>query len=140
MDSSPKSPILQACAIPFRHSLGALEFCLITSMRKQHRWGFPKGIIDPGETEIETALKEAQEEAGLVGQIVGEPLGQYWYSKWNCELLVTVFLMQVHDAQDEWPEASLRKRRWANQEQARQWLHRPRQRELLEVAIGRLQP
>lgn len=38
-------------------------FCLI-----QHaagHWGFPKGHIDPGEREEETALREAREEAGI---------------------------------------------------------------------------
>ena len=38
-------------------------FCLI-----QHaagHWGFPKGHIDPGESEEQTALREAREEAGI---------------------------------------------------------------------------
>ena len=57
-----KSPILQACAIPFRRNGGQYEFCLITSLRKG-RWGFPKGIIDKGETHIEaaTGIQEARE-------------------------------------------------------------------------------
>ena len=54
---------------------GQYEFCLITSLRKG-RWGFPKGITDPGETHVETALKEADEEAGLRGRIVGDSLGE----------------------------------------------------------------
>src|SRR5262245_1798891 len=85
--SSASPPIAQACAIPYRLVEGRLEFCLITSISKGH-WGFPKGIIDPGETPMETALKEAHEEAGLSGRIVGPLLGSYSYEKWDTTLHV----------------------------------------------------
>src|SRR5947208_10839591 len=104
-----KAPILQACAIPFRRKGGQLEFCLITSLRKR-RWGFPKGIIDKGETHLQTALKEADEEAGLRGQILGESLGEYAYAKWYNTLQVTAYQMEVTEWQDDWLEEGLRKR------------------------------
>ena len=100
----------QASAIPFRRRDGDLEFCLITSMSKR-QWCFPKGIIDPGETPAETALKEAAEEAGLRGCIVGDALGEYEYGKWGRVLRVVVLLMEVHHADDDWPEAEHRQRR-----------------------------
>ena len=77
---SDSSVIQQASAIPYRHGAKGVEFCLITATSGPH-WGFPKGIIDPGETFIETALKEAHEEAGIHGHVVGEPLGTYDYNK-----------------------------------------------------------
>jgi 8-oxo-dGTP pyrophosphatase MutT (NUDIX family) len=132
-----KAPILQACAIPFRRQGGRFEFCLITSLRKG-RWGFPKGIIDPGETHVETALKEADEEAGLRGQILGDSLGEYACSKWYNTLQVTAFLMEVSEAHDKWLEARVRKRRWVSAAEARQLVHNPDQVRLLEEAIARL--
>lgn len=63
----------QACAIPFRSVARQLEFCLITS--SSGRWLFPKGFIDPGETFVEAALKEAAEEAGVHGRVLGDPVG-----------------------------------------------------------------
>ena len=137
MSSSSKEPIAQACAVPFRLRNGRIEFCLITSSRKR-RWGFPKGIIDPGETHEETALKEAEEEAGLHGQIVGEPLGIYTYEKWNSDLVVTVVLMRVRRTLNDWPERSLRQRQWVQLDTARLHLAHPRQKELLEVAVERI--
>ena len=86
-DPTPPQPetIHQVCVIPFRRQDDQLQFCLITSLKKQ-RWIFPKGIIDPGETYRESALKEALEEAGLRGQIVGEPLGHFFDAKWGARL------------------------------------------------------
>ena len=132
-----KSHILQACAIPFRRNGGRYEFCLITSLRKG-RWGFPKGIIDKGETHVETALKEADEEAGLRGQILGDPLGEYAYAKWYNTLQVTAYLMEVTEWHDDWLEAAVRKRRWVSAVEARQLVHNPDQVRLLEEAIARL--
>jgi len=109
--------IPQAAAIPFRRSGDRLEICLITSLTRK-RWIFPKGIIDPGETVAETALKEAFEEAGLHGRIVGDPMGTYTYSKWGTTLEVTVVLMEVERADASWEEAELRQRRWVSPDEA----------------------
>jgi 8-oxo-dGTP pyrophosphatase MutT (NUDIX family) len=111
------NPILQASAIPFRWRGGRLEFCLITSSNRGH-WGFPKGIIEVGDTAEETALIEAHEEAGLRGHIVGRPIGEYRYQKWGTDLDVTVYLMVVDSVDDEWQEAEMRKREWVNADEA----------------------
>ena len=135
--ASDEAPLLQAAVIPFRLRDGQPEFCLITSIRKG-TWGVPKGIIDPGETAPQTAVKEAEEEAGLHGRIVGEPLGQYRYYKWNTTLEVTVYLMEVTAADDDWEEADLRDRVWRRADEARAAIRRDELRELLDVAIERI--
>lgn len=127
----------QSCAIPFRRRLGQLEFCLITSVRKG-RWIFPKGWVESGDTPGETALKEAREEAGLLGRVHGEPLGEYRYVKRNSIRQVTVFLMDVIRCQDQWQEADRRKRQWVKPSTARQLLSDPELAEFLDVAIGQL--
>ena len=135
----PKGPLEQASAVPFRWRGTRVEFCLITSIHKG-RWGFPKGIIDPGESVVETALKEAHEEAGLHGRIVGTPLGSYQYHKWGRDLNVTVRLMQVEGVDQTWDEEQLRKRRWVDAHQAERLLAKPELKRLLAVAIARIGP
>ena len=118
MQSDFAPSLLQASAVPFRRAgERASEFCLITSI-SSGRWGFPKGLIDPGETPIEAGLKEAHEEAGLHGQILGEPLGEYQYAKWGSMLSVTAYLMEVSRADAQWLEADRRQRQWVSAESA----------------------
>jgi 8-oxo-dGTP pyrophosphatase MutT (NUDIX family) len=137
MASASPEPVPQATAIPFRWRDGRLEFCLITSIQKGH-WAFPKGIVDPGESDVEAALKEAHEEAGLAGAIVGEPLGEYVYVKWGRRLQVSVRLMRVTHAADQWSEQGVRQRRWATAEEARTLIARPELRALLDRAVERI--
>ena len=136
-DFQPPRLIRQASAVPFRRRGNRLEFCLITSARKQ-KWGFPKGIVDPGETDVETALKESREEAGLHGEIIGAPLGQYDYFKWGARLTVAVLLMKVARCDEEWDESEIRQRRWADRDEASTLLSRRVLRELLGTAVDRL--
>jgi len=124
--------------VPYRFRGTQPEFCLITSINKG-RWGFPKGIIDPGETTIQTALKEAKEEAGLNGFIEGKPLGQYEYYKWSTTLVVVAFLMRVTAVDDDWEEAELRSRCWCAAGEARQKIGRQELRGLLDAALKRIQ-
>jgi len=130
-------PIRQASAVPYRIRNDRVEFCLITSIEKR-RWGFPKGIIDPGETPEETARKEAEEEAGLHGLIVGDPLGTYRYRKWGTELIVCVYLMQVTTADDEWEESRWRERVWCSADDARAIICRDEVRDLVDAAVERI--
>jgi len=128
----------QGAAIPFRRrSDGTLEFCIITSMR-DGRWGFPKGMVDPGDTLEGTVLKESDEEAGLHGELVGEPLGEYTYVKHVQPLRVVVYLMQVTRAASTWDESGMRTRRWVSANEVRALVAHPEQRRLFEVALARL--
>ncbi len=138
MDSKVSEPIQQASAIPYRWNGERLEFCLITSMRSK-RWIFPKGVIDPGETFAETALKESYEEAGLSGRIVGDPIGDYHYEKWNSTLHVTVVVMEVTRCDEKWQEADARSRRWVKHRKARALVSEETLKDLLDLAVERIQ-
>ena len=92
-------PSRQAAAIPFRRQDGQALFCLITTADGS-RWGIPKGMIDAGDTPVQTALKEAHEEAGLHGRVLGDPVGRYLYPKWGRTFTVDVFLMEVTGVDD----------------------------------------
>lgn len=126
----------QAAALPFRRRGEQLEFCVITS--SAGRWGFPKGLIAPGETVADAALKEALEEAGLRGQILGDPLGCYQIFKNGREMTVVVLLMNVTKCQRKWDEADLRKRRWVTLDEAMHLLGRQQLKDCLAAAASRL--
>jgi len=128
----------QACAVPLRGSGADLEVCLITSISKG-RWGFPKGIIEADQTPREAALAEAWEEAGLHGQLDGPPLGSYEDRKWGQRLRVEGFLMWVSRADETWLEADVRQRCWVSPAEADEILAKPPQRELLRIALARIE-
>src|SRR5262245_51464665 len=100
-------PIKQAAVIARRGG----RVCLITS-RGRKRWVFPKGCLEPGKSAGEIALQEAWEEAGIVGTLQREPVGSYLYEKAGNRYHVTVFLMQVTEVAEDWPEIEWRLRRW----------------------------
>lgn len=52
-------------AIVFRRRSGNIEYLLIKN-KKGGNWGFPKGHIEQGEQEHDTAIREVREETGLV--------------------------------------------------------------------------
>jgi 8-oxo-dGTP pyrophosphatase MutT (NUDIX family) len=112
MDGSTRH-VRQAAAIAIR----AGRICLVTS-RNGKRWVVPKGCLEPGKSIGETALQEAWEEAGVVGDLDENPLGYYFYEKAGSRYRVTVFLMRVAHVRSDWPERGWRMRRWLSPERA----------------------
>ena len=97
--------------IPFRRSGDSISLCLITAASSRN-WSIPKGTIERGDSPEDTALQEAWEEAGLRGRLLGDSLGTYEYEKAGLLLTVTVYLMEVEVAAEEWEEQELRGRCW----------------------------
>lgn len=128
--------IQQAAAIPYRRKNDRLRICLVTSRRGS--WTFPKGMIDGDDSSEHTALKEAEEEAGLTGEIEGSPVGHYTYAKWGRNLTVEVHLMRVDKAAKQWDEQDSRERRWFEPGEAREALPHEVLRALLDRALARL--
>ena len=103
----------QAGVIAVRRSGHDVEMCLIR--RKESRgWGIPKGMVERGDTHEETALNEAWEEAGLKGRLIGGAIGTYEYEKWDLDLVVLVYVMDVLEADADWDEAHFRERTWTS--------------------------
>ena len=109
----------QSGVVPFRVGQKGVEVLLITSRHKQ-RWIIPKGIIDYGYSPQESSENEAYEEAGIEGQIDPSPIGEYKFRKWGGEVTVKVFLFKVTREHDDWPESSIRQRRWVSVGEATQ--------------------
>lgn len=95
-------------------------------------------MISPGETLVDTALKEALEEAGLRGRILGDPLGCYQITKRGRDMTVVVFLMDVTKCKQKWDEKDCRQRRWVTLDEARQMLGLPQLKEYLDAAAVRI--
>ncbi|AGS25629.1 NUDIX hydrolase [Rhizobium etli] len=106
--------IAQAGAICYRRNAkGRLEVLLVGS-RRNGRWGIPKGHIESRETSSATALREAFEEAGIIGDVDSTPVGSFAYQKDSSEnrYTVTVHLLKVSHIAVVFPEAGLRKTQW----------------------------
>lgn len=58
------SMLRKSCGvIPYRKNRGKTEFLIL--LQRNRCWSFPKGHMEAGETEQETALRELKEETGL---------------------------------------------------------------------------
>jgi 8-oxo-dGTP diphosphatase len=64
------APIRQAGIVAFRRAHAEPLFLVVTSRLKPSSWIFPKGHIEPGETEISAALRELREECGVTGRVI----------------------------------------------------------------------
>ncbi|MCL4124728.1 UNVERIFIED_CONTAM: hypothetical protein GTU68_066372 [Idotea baltica] len=64
-------PLLELRAaglVIFRRISSNVEYLLMQTSYGEHHWTPPKGHVDPGESDLETALRETKEEAGLTAQ------------------------------------------------------------------------
>jgi 8-oxo-dGTP pyrophosphatase MutT (NUDIX family) len=101
----------QAAVIPYRIRKERVEVALVTTSGGKG-WIVPKGSVDDGEHPREAAIREAEEEAGLLGVVPRKPMGRYLHVKGNHRCRVDVYMMRVTDVLESWLEDNLRRRRW----------------------------
>ena len=101
----------QAAVIPYRIRNERVEVALVTTSSGK-RWVVPKGTVDDGERPRDAAIREAEEEAGLLGVVTRKPLGRYVHVNGNRPCAVDVYLMRVTNVLEHWLEDKLRQRRW----------------------------
>jgi len=111
MARHPSSTYDQSGVIPFWVRNKEIQIMLITS-RSGKRWVIPKGIIESDLTSLESAEKEAFEEAGVLGKAHASAIGKYQYKKRGGTCTVEVFLLKVERVLEAWPESQLRQREW----------------------------
>jgi 8-oxo-dGTP pyrophosphatase MutT (NUDIX family) len=117
--------VRQSGALPYSVVDGRVVFMLITS-RRNGRWLFPKGDLEPGLTAWESAALEAQEEAGVTGEIWHTPIGCYRASAsadGSTLVDVDIFPLRVDAQLDEWKEMDQRLRHWAVLSEAKRLLN-----------------
>ncbi|XP_005094757.1 bis(5'-nucleosyl)-tetraphosphatase [asymmetrical] [Aplysia californica] len=57
--------VVAAGFLIFRRLQNQVQYLLLQTSYGGHHWTPPKGHVDPGESEFETAVRETEEEAGL---------------------------------------------------------------------------
>jgi len=108
-------PVEQAGGIVFRGNDRGISILLVTSKKEDGHWIFPKGHIEPGESPEEAALREASEEAGVDGELLGQA-GQPLEFTWGgTRYRVRYFLIR---ARSETPRTDGRMKEWLPFEEA----------------------
>src|SRR4029453_15865722 len=103
-------------ALPVRRNPdGSLSVLLVTS-RETQRWVIPKGWPWPDREDHMAAAEGAREEAGVLGLALPESIGSYTYHKRDAAgpiaVRVHVYLLEVTEELDSWPEGDQRMRAW----------------------------
>ena len=101
----------KAAVIPYRIRKKRIEVALVTTYRGKG-WIVPKGSVAEGEQVRDAAIREAEEEAGLLGVLPRKPLGRYRRVNGDGSCRVDVYLMRVTGVLQHWMEDRHRRRRW----------------------------
>lgn len=129
---------LQVAALCHRTGPEGREILLVTS-RDTGRWLLPKGWPMKGKSCGEAALQEAWEEAGVkAGHVAADAIGSYSYDKrldnGAVEPLDTlVYLVEVRELADDFPERHQRKRQWFSPLKAASLVREPGLQRLLRA-------
>jgi 8-oxo-dGTP pyrophosphatase MutT (NUDIX family) len=102
----------------------------------------PKGHVDPGESPIEAAAREVREETGILAEPICE-LGasRYWYRRDGRTIGKTVhfFLFRYSDGDTADHDEEVEEARWIGLQQAREELTYAAEREMVALALARLE-
>lgn len=99
-------------ALVYRIKNGELELLLLKHWFGGH-WSFPKGHVEEGETEVETALREVHEETGLTIQLEdGFRQSVEYYPRPNIRKQVVYFLGYADDDRTRRQEEEISEIRW----------------------------
>lgn len=106
----------QVGALPVRRGPdGSLLVLLVTTLQTR-RWIIPKGWPWPGQQDCASAAAEAREEAGVLGEAKAASIGSFTYEKrrpsGGVPVRVAVYLLEVEEELETWPECERRQRAW----------------------------
>lgn len=110
-------PLTHAGCVVFRYDEDKVRFLVISSSTREH-WVLPKGHIDPGEAPEETALRELEEETGVVGKVI-RPLSVQSFEMAGREVVIQYFLVRMTGSK---PAQENRKLLWEDLDSAREKL------------------
>lgn len=119
-------PLTHAGAVVFRKRNDHVLY-LVVSSSDGLNWVLPKGHIDPGETPEIAALRELEEEAGIIGEIV-LPLSVRDFIKAAKEAAVKFFLVRETGTTESIEDRTVR---WEEEAAAQQLLTFAEAREAL---------
>ncbi len=110
----------------FRKEIGAYIYrrdemglsLMLVNNRKQTRWILPKGQPEHRQSDIEVALDEAYEEAGVIGCVDEQPPAVISYTSSTGGVHLHVYRMQIERLLEKWPEHFFRQREMVDVETA----------------------
>jgi 8-oxo-dGTP pyrophosphatase MutT (NUDIX family) len=109
-----KRPVRQAGGVVIRRRDGSVQVLLITARSRPKQWIIPKGHIEDRETAPAAALREAEEEAGVRGQLLGY-LGRFSFPYGKRRVVVRCYLIK---ARGRASAREGRKHRWCSFDEA----------------------
>ena len=102
-----------------REKNGRTEVLLVST--KNNGWGLPKGNLMPELGKKKTALEEAYEEAGVLGEIADDRKATIEHPDWTLDL----YPMKISKLLKKWPEMDWREREWVPLKKVEKWLAYP---------------
>ena len=117
----------------------------IVLMVPEMRWQLPKGVIDPGETPEQAALREVREEAGIDCELL-EPLEriEYWFfgsydgERKRYHKFVHFFLMKYVSGDIADHDHEVAEVRWVSLPEASETLAFKDEKRMIELAAARV--
>ena len=122
--------LTHAGCVVFRDDEEKIQYLVATSSTGEH-WILPQGHIDPGETPEVAAIRELEEETGVVGEII-RPLSVQEFNKGNEKVIVQYYLVRMTEM-----KASMENReiRWEDKESALELLSFNEAKDTLKIAF-----
>lgn len=126
----PADPVVQFAALPWRRLADGQVMVLLITSRETRRMVIPKGWPMADRTPADAAAQEAYEEAGVVGEPAGEPIGVYAYDKRLRDgslrsVQVSVFPLEVFVERMAFPEHGQREKQWTTPAEAAEQVDEP---------------
>jgi 8-oxo-dGTP pyrophosphatase MutT (NUDIX family) len=129
--SQGPNAILESGVLAFRREDNGEPHVLLISKKRSKKWGIPKGRAEPHLSLHENAAKEAFEEAGVIGYVSPSSVGVFRAKKSATDpahkqvIEVWVYLLEVTETLQDWPEKEKRTIRWVPCEVAAGQLREP---------------
>jgi 8-oxo-dGTP pyrophosphatase MutT (NUDIX family) len=130
MDASSKTRATHAGGVVCKADGRAIKYLLVRPKRAPDEWVFPKGHIEKGESIEQTAVREVEEETGVIAQAVA-PLGMIEFKVNGKSVRAQFLLMQFVSQQASSEEREIK---WAQFERALRLLTHAQNRSLLRSA------
>jgi bis(5'-nucleosidyl)-tetraphosphatase len=125
----------KSCGAVVVHRTGAKIEYLLLRHRNGNHWGFPKGHVEAGENESETALREIYEEVGLRVHLVDGFRQTVEYAPYeNCWKQVVYFIGEARQDQFACQWEEVKECRWVDYEAGMNLLSHDNSKSILRAA------
>ena len=128
-------PVVRAAGVVLVRGTGAALQTLVLHRPLRRDWSLPKGKVDPGEHIVDCAVRECDEETGIV-PILGIPLGRQRYVAMGRQKTVDYWQARVGKLNGFVPDAEVSEVRWVGIDEARALLTYRRDVEFVERALA----